>query len=120
MKKISAILSALIMASVLSVGALAEDISKNVTIPTNVNVAGKSLPMGSYKLKVENNNAVFMKGKKEVVTVPASLVQNKTKALNTAVQMDNSKSTPELQRIEFSGTTTAVVFGDQSNSASGQ
>lgn len=100
---------------------MAQSLDKSVTIPTNVTVAGKSLPMGRYKLKVENNTAVFMKGSKEVVSVPANLVESKNKPWNTEVQIDHSSSTPQLQRIDFSGTTEAVVFGNSgTNNASGQ
>lgn len=115
MKRILTICSALLFAITLSVGAFAENLSKSVTIPNTVEVNGKTLPAGEYKVKVDTAagstaEVHFMKGRKEVASVPAQVKTLPNKPYATQIQVNNASSKARLDGIDFAGTTTAVRF----------
>ncbi len=121
MKRIFAVSAAFLFAMTLSIGALAETISKNVTLPQAVEVGGKTLPAGDYKVKVDTTGTTaqvtFLKGRKEIANAPAQVKQLSSKPFATEVQMNTATSTPHLDGIDFGGTTTAVRFTSETSSA---
>jgi hypothetical protein len=121
MRRTLATIAAFLFVMTLSIAAFAENISKNVTIPNNVQVSGQNLPAGQYKVKVETTGSTaqvhFLKGNKEVVSAPAQVQTLERKQYDTAVEVNHATSSPQLDGIFFSGTTTAVRFNATSASA---
>ncbi len=121
MKRILTIFAASLFAVTLSVGALAENLSKNVTLPNTMEVNGKTLPAGEYKVKVDTTGSTaqvrFLKGSKEVASTPAQVTTLKSKPYATQIQVNHASSTPHLDGIDFGGSTTAVRFGSENASA---
>jgi hypothetical protein len=121
MKRISALCAAVLFALTLSIGASAETIQKNVTLPRAMDVGGKTLPAGDYKVKVDTTGTtaqvVFLKGKKEVANTSAQVKTLPNKPFNTQIQINTATSTPRLDGIDFGGTTTAVRFTGENASA---
>ncbi len=124
MKPIVATVAAFLFAMTLSIGASAEMISKTVTVPNTVQVNGKTLVKGKYKVKVDtaqaNPQVEFLKGGKQVVTAPAQIKTLTYKPFDTEVEINHATSTPVLEEIMFGGTTTGVRFLSQSANVGGE
>ena len=122
MKGILATAAAVLFVMAFSLGASAETIKKSVTLPNAVEVNGKTLPAGDYKVKVDTNGnnaqVTFIKNGKEVASAPAEVKTLAVKQNGTQVRMDTASSTPRLQEIDFNGSTTAVKFASNMATAS--
>lgn len=99
----------------LSVGAMAASThTYHVTLGQNSIVDGHQLKAGSYKVEMNNTTAVLRNGK-HVVQVPAHEVNVPNKFANTEVEyMGNN-----MQKINFGGTHTSIVFGAENAGAAG-
>jgi len=121
MKTILTTAAALLFAMAFFPGAAAETIKKSVSFPGAVEVNGKTLPAGDYKVKIDTNGSnaqvTFLKDGKEVASAPAEVKTLAVKQNSTQVQMNTAGSTPRLDEIDFSGTTTAVRFVGNTASA---
>lgn len=121
MKRFVSVCAAFLFAVTLSVGAFAENLSKNVTIPDAVEVNGKPLPAGQYKVKVDTTGSTaqvrFLKGSKEVANTTAQVATLPKKPYATQIQVNHASSTPRLDGIDFSGSTTGLRFGSENASA---
>jgi len=78
--------------------------------PTNV--AGKTLATGNYTVRWEGTDQVqvkIYKGKQEVASIPAQVVQLSSPAGNDSAVVNNDGSgTPSLAEIRFSGKKMAL------------
>ena len=121
MRSISASAAALLFVITLSMAAPAETFKKSVTLPNAVEVNGKTLPAGDYKVKVDATGSsaqvTFLKGGKEVASAPAQLKVLPAKQNATQVQINTASSTPRLDEIDFIGTTTGIKFATNTASA---
>ena len=80
-------------------------------------VGSTELKPGAYKVEVEGDKAVFQKGGKNVVEVPAKLEEGGQKHSNTALMTINQNGKPMLQEIQVGGTLTTIVFSTGSGAA---
>jgi hypothetical protein len=69
-------------------------------------VAGKSLKAGTYKISVENGNAVLTHGK-ESIEVPAKEETAPNRYSDTALTYSGNAN---LEEIDLGGTHTKIVF----------
>lgn len=82
----------------------------HVTLAENSTVEGHQLQAGNYKIELNNSTAVLKHGK-HVVKVPAYSVTASTKFDNTEVEyMGNN-----MQKIDFGGTHTSIIFGSNAH-----
>ena len=73
---------------------------------SNSVVDGHQLERGDYKITLDNNTATLKKGK-QVIQVPAKEETATTKYVNTAVEYTGNT----IQKINFGGKYTSIVFG---------
>ena len=76
-----------------------------VNILEDTTVAGKQVKAGDYKVQVENNTAVFKRGK-ETIEVSAHTEEAKSKYSGTQIQYVNNA----IREIHVGGSTTKIVF----------
>lgn len=88
--------------------------SKTVTLTDNVQVAGKDLKPGDYKLKWSDNGsnttnvAIYDNdNNKEVATVPARIVHQKNKS-DASYETDSSSGTKQLERVYVSNEVIEI------------
>jgi hypothetical protein len=95
-----------LLLAALSVGIMAASThTYHVTLAQNSIVDGHQLKPGSYKVELNNTTAVLRNGN-HVVQVPAREVTAQNKFANTEVEyMGNN-----MQKIDFGGTRTTIVF----------
>jgi hypothetical protein len=77
--------------------------SKNLTLDQTVQVAGKQLKPGSYKLKWDDTNSAnttvsFTKGKDVIATVPAEIKHEKNTD-NATMEVNTAGGTNKLERV---------------------
>jgi hypothetical protein len=82
--------------------------TKNLTLSDNVQVAGKELKAGDYKLKWDDSNSgsttvSFTKGKDVVATVPAQIKREKN-TNNATMEVNTAGGTNNLQRVYTNDT----------------
>ena len=116
MKRLLAFVSLLALVSLPSFAASQK--SKTLTLTDPIQVAGKQLKPGEYKLKWDDTNngsttVTFTQGKDIVATVPAQIKQEKNVS-NAAMETNTSGGQNQLQRVytkdgvlEFSGSNTS-------------
>jgi len=93
----------------MAVASAAQGVYK-ITINDPVMVNGTLLKPNDYKIEMQGDKAVILKGKKEVAEAPAKLVSSDTKYDETAVQLDTSTGKPVVDQIEVGGTNAKIVF----------
>jgi hypothetical protein len=89
--------------------------SYHVTIPADTTAAGTQLKAGSYKVTVEGTQATFKMGK-EMIQVPVSTEEAKTKFADTTLESSGT----ELTAIDLGGTKTKLVIKAKGGSAAAQ
>jgi hypothetical protein len=115
--KLNSKLVVLAISLLLAVSAFASDTHKASLQTFNpVQVNGKSLPAGQYRLQWEGNGPNvqlnIMKNNKVVATTDAHVVQLSQKPSNdTAVTASNPDGSRTLQEIRFAGKTFAFALG---------
>ena len=114
MKRVLTSVASFFFATSLSIAALAETQSKSLTLFNDVQVNGKTLPAGQYKVKVDSTGSTaqvtFMQGKKEVASAPAQLKPLANKQNSTQIQLNSANGKPQLDEIDFGGSTTGMSF----------
>ena len=84
----------------------------SIDIPNAVQVAGKQLEAGSYKVEWQGAGpevqVTFLRGGKAVATVPGTLKTNDSQVTEDAIQTDSSSKT--LNEIDFGRDKEALVF----------
>jgi hypothetical protein len=106
------------LALLLATSAFASD-RGSLQLNESVNVAGKQLAAGDYKVKWEgsgpNVELSILKGKAVVTKVPARLVDlSRSSASDAAVTKLNSDGSKSLAEIRFSGKKQALAIGEES------
>jgi hypothetical protein len=113
--KCAALLS--MLAVLCSVSALARDKNQHsVEIPNAVQVAGKQLEPGNYKVEWQGTGPEiqvnFMRNGKTVATVPGTLKTNDARVTQDEIVTDTtSANTKTLEEIDFSRNRESLVFG---------
>jgi len=91
--------------------------SGTLTVSEPVQVNGKTIAAGEYKVKWEGTGATevsILKGKEVVATAPARLVEmEKAPSADAAVLEKNSDGTRTVKEIRFGGKKFAIALGDQ-------
>jgi len=95
----------------------------SLQVADSVNVAGKQLAAGDYKLSWEGNGPNvelnILQGKNVVATVPARVVElSKASQDSSAVVSSNGDGSKTLSEIRFSGRKYALAIGGESASMS--
>ncbi len=89
--------------------------SFGVTFYQKTVVAGKELPPGEYRVKVEGNKAVISKGR-DVVEAPVRVETTDAKYRGTSVRYMNGDGVYKLDEIRVRNSRTKLVF-DHGNQA---
>ncbi|MGA2375849.1 MAG: hypothetical protein ABSF72_10025 [Candidatus Sulfotelmatobacter sp.] len=102
-----------ILAVLAPLSAFARDKNQHsVDIPSNVQVGGKRLEAGSYKVEWQGAGpdvqVTFLRHGKAVATVPGTLKTNDSRVTADAIQTDSSSNT--LNEIDFGRDKEALVF----------
>ncbi len=96
-----------------TLAAVAIEGTANVPVRANVQLNGKQIAAGNYKVSwtgTDNNVQVtFKNGKSDVLTAPAKLVEMKNPSPYTAIVYDQNG---KLQEIRFEGKKTSLVFNE--------
>jgi hypothetical protein len=104
-----------LLLAALSVGVMAASThTYHVTLAQNSIVDGHQLKPGSYKVELNNTTAVLRNGK-QVVQVPAREETAQNKFANTEVEYTGNN----MQKINFGGTHTSIVFAGGNAGAAG-
>jgi hypothetical protein len=90
----------------------------SLNVQETLNVSGKQLPAGDYKVKWEgtgsNVEVSIVKGKTVMATVPARLVDLKeSSSRDSAVVRKNDDGSRSLSEIRFSGKKYALALGSE-------
>lgn len=108
------LLKAAVMTFVLTIalGAFASEGIAKVTLFSPVQVNGKQLLAGDYKVSWTGNDSnvqvTFKHGKTDVVTAPAKVVERSATPTRTAVVNDNGS----LKELQFQGKKAILVFNE--------
>ena len=108
MKKIIALLITLLSLQIFSFAAAAK--SEAITFYEPITVASSKLPAGTYTVTWTDGttaNVTFSQGKKNVATVPATIVSKKNP--DTAIQATRSESGKKLQGIDFKNVSLSFA-----------
>ena len=102
-----------ILAVLIPLSAFAREKNQHsVDIPDTVQVAGKQLDAGSYKVEWQGAGpavqVTFLRNGKPVATVPGTLKTNDSQITADAIQTDSAKNT--LNEIDFRRDKEALVF----------
>jgi len=105
MKKLWALVCLLVLAVPVFAGSQK---TKSLTLTDNVQVAGKELKPGDYKLKWDDSNSgnttvTFTQGKDVVATVPAQIKREKNTS-NATMEVNTAGGTNNLQRVYTNDT----------------
>ena len=105
---------------VVTVGALAADGTGNLTLRYPVQLKGKQLPAGDYKVKWQGNgpsvDVTVLEGKKTVATTTATMKELNSPAPYDSVMYKTDGQAKALGEIQFGGKKSALVFEEgQSN-----
>jgi len=116
MKRFWAFVSLLALVSL--PGFAASQKSKNLTLTDPVQIAGKQLKPGEYKLKWEDTNngsttVTFTKGKDVVATVPAQIKKEKN-VTNATMETNTAGGQNQLQRVYTNDTVLDFSSGNSS------
>lgn len=71
-------------------------------------VNGTELQPGDYKLSVENNKAILIKGKAKV-EIAVTVETNESKFPSTSVRYNNEDGKYKIREIRLGGTTTKLI-----------
>jgi hypothetical protein len=104
--------------AILPISAFAAQKTKSFTLDEPVQVAGKQLKAGQYKLKWDDQNndgntsVSFMQNNDVVATAPAQVLHKKNKT-NASFEVNNAGGSPKLDRVYFSDEV--LEFGGGAN-----
>ncbi len=113
--KYSKMAGGLVLALALLVSsAFAGNKAASMDLSSTVQVNGKQLPAGSYKLKWEGDGPAvqvqFLKDKRVVASAPARLEQMSTKNIVAGALIDNAGDAHNLLEVRFAGKNYKLVF----------
>jgi hypothetical protein len=115
MKKIIASLITLVSLQIFSFAATAK--SESITFYEPITVASSTLAAGTYNVtwtEGSTANVTFSQGKKNVATVPATVVAKKNS--DTGIQASKSESGKKLQAIDFKNVSLSFRGNDTARS----
>jgi len=108
------LVGSMILVAVSAVAAMA---SQSLTVNQPVQVNGKQLSAGSYKLnwngKGPDVQVQIMQGKHLVATAPAKIVEAKPKSNSDAAVIETSGGSRILIEARFGGKNYKLVFGNE-------
>jgi hypothetical protein len=89
--------------------AVASAASYRVTFFQPAVINGTELKPGDYKVKVENNKAIIISGRKSI-EADVKVETTDTKFNSTSVRYSNGDGKYRVQEIRIGGTNTKLVF----------
>jgi|SwirhisoilCB1_FD_contig_31_6904466_length_398_multi_4_in_0_out_0_1 hypothetical protein len=102
--------------AILPLSAFAAEKSKTVNLDEPVQIAGKQLKAGNYKLKWDDSsdqtNVTISQGKDVIATTPARILHQKN-TNNAKFELNTADGTTKLDRVYLSNEV--LDFGNQSN-----
>jgi hypothetical protein len=112
-KSVNVTCKALVLTVALLVSAAASAESKgSLGLQHSTNVGGKTLASGDYTVRWDGQGdqveVKIYKGKNEVASVPAKVIQLSSRPSNDSAVVNNDNGTFSLSEIRFSGKTTAL------------
>ena len=111
MKKIIALLITLVSLQIFSFAAAAK--SESITFYEPIMVASSTLPAGTYTVtwtEGASSSVTFSQGKKNVATVPATVVAKKNPDI--AIQANRGESGKKLQGIDFKNASLSFTANE--------
>jgi hypothetical protein len=104
------------VALLFAVGAFAGDRTINLRETTSIN--GQKLAAGEYKMEYQVNGSTaevhFLKGKKEVASTSAQVVEaEKAPGQDAIITQDSGDGTAKLLEIQFARQKSSIRFGSE-------
>jgi hypothetical protein len=104
-----------VLALALTATAFAASSTGTITLSSAVQLNGKSLAAGEYKVKWDSHSpqadVTFLQGKTAVVTAHAKVVDDTEASLwNSVLTRDNSDGSKTLMEVHFKGKRSFLVF----------
>jgi hypothetical protein len=100
-------------ALLLSLAAIGSAKSWDIVVDANTKAGNVMLPAGSYSVKVDNNQALFISDGGKKYTVPVKIDTGAAKKYNaTEVKTEMQGETHIIQAIDLGGTTQELQFGE--------
>jgi len=111
MKLRSTLACGALLLSLVSIGSAK---SWDIIIGNSTTKAGTvMLPAGNYRLKFDNNQAIFIQPDSgKTFTVPVKVEQTPKKNGVTTIETKNTDGNDVIQSIDLSGTTEKLDFGE--------
>jgi len=124
MTRVLARVALFVLALTLSISAFAGSKSETVTLYHDAQLNGKTLPAGEYTVKYEATGSTaqvkFLKGNNEVATASGQVKQlGNPPQFNQVLTQDGGGSL-SISEIDFSHSTTGVVFDGGTMSSAGR
>jgi hypothetical protein len=85
----------------------------DISVHSPTKAGGTVLPAGDYRIKLDNNQAIFTQaGSGKQYSVPVKVQQAEHKYDATAVDTVKNGDTEVVQHIDLAGTTDELQFGE--------
>ena len=114
--KIKGLAIAMVLAALMSVTAVAQNVSKTLVVSRDAKIAGVVLSQGRYSIEFDGKKegeAVITRNGREVVKAPYKLVDLAKDAADNAVVFSVSgDGSFQVKRFEMKGSKTALVFDE--------
>jgi TfoX/Sxy family transcriptional regulator of competence genes len=100
-------------AMLLSLAAIGSARSWGITVDSNTKVGNVTLPAGTYTVKVDNNQALFVSDSGKKFTVPVKVGTPATKKYDqTEMKTQKEGDSNVIQTIDLGGTNEELQFGE--------
>jgi hypothetical protein len=97
----------------LSLVAIGSAKSWEVTVDANTKAGSVILPAGTYSVKLDNNQALFISDSGKKFTVPVKVDNAAAKKYGeTSVKTEKDGNTNVIRTIDLGGTTEELQFGE--------
>jgi hypothetical protein len=114
MRKVSVgILGLALVAGLVTVSALAQEVNRTISLKRDAKIGEQTLPKGEYDVKyVEGKDElVIARGRRDVLTATYKTAKlDKAPAVTSVFYSQEADGSYHLKRIEFKGKDTALVF----------
>ena len=98
---------------ILSLAAIGSAKSWDILLDFNAKAGSVTLPAGSYTVKLDNNQALFISDSGKKFTVPVKVQNTATKKYDrTEVKTEKQGDANIIQTIDLGGTTEELQFGE--------
>ena len=113
---VNRVVVAILIGTLASIFAFANDKKDTVTFPTNVKVNGTLVKKGTYEVAFneQSGELSIMKGNKIVAKTTAKLEKRDEKARDTLIRMITTDGVDQLVSITFGGSDQNIVVNQSS------